>query len=198
MVYFRISVKCVNCVWSSCTYEYNYMFHNSPTVSNLFLFLILWIHFSVFQCSTHQPTSAAEFEWNVNNLKRTISCLQNQYFLNFGFTGFGRGLQSGSTPSPWVPPCCYYTALHIFAQATAYSELELLTSARGLIDMKIPPSALLSKAKIHLKTVDLNLNLSTVDIWHSSVISHEAFPLIFVFMLWHSPLMATVVSSIYF
>ena len=34
-------------------------------------------------------------------------------------------------------------ALPIFANATAYSELELLTSAHGHIDRKIPPSALL-------------------------------------------------------
>jgi hypothetical protein len=64
------------------------------------------------------------------------SCLQNRYFLNFSFTGFGGGLQLGSTPPPWVPPCCYYTALHIFAQATTYSKLELLTSAHGQIDKK--------------------------------------------------------------
>ena len=62
----------------------------------------IYIYFSKFQCTSHQPVSVTDFGWRVNHVKLLISlCLQNLYlFLNLLWGG---RLQP---PPLWVRQWC--------------------------------------------------------------------------------------------
>jgi hypothetical protein len=67
-------------------------------------FLILLIYFSKFWYTGHEPISVTNFGWRVNVVKVLIpSCLQNLFFLNLGFGGFGEAA-ARQPPPPWWRP----------------------------------------------------------------------------------------------
>jgi hypothetical protein len=76
------------------------MLHNPTTMSYLLVFfLILLIYYTKFECTGHQPISAANFGWRVNHIK----CLILWYLRNVCFKFRLGMLGGGGDCSPAAP-----------------------------------------------------------------------------------------------